>query len=435
MIFIGVMWLTTRTVWPPWSLSSRSQARFTRCAVSAKLSPPGGACSGSRRQAAAAAGHRCWISARVKPSQSPKSVSRRSSSMTTVRPSSPAAMAAVATARCNGELTTASIGAPVARRQAAAWACRVPMALSGRSHSPLKRCSGDSRVSPCRSRMVVVGSAVGLSQPSVIWLSREDDENVVSTVPMTSRRTCQQNGSGASLGLVTVPMPHDLAGRSPMWYRYPPIRMARSPGVVRQRSASCVVSAKRDGGFPHPHCQCLAARGGHGGREAVMHPAGEHLDCDRLSPGWAYLLQVAAFDPAGELGQRRFQYIQITDHAPVVELLAIHHDLDPVVMIMQLPLWPGQSRHDVESTDASAQPDLTGHRQYSCRSQERHASTRVLLGPRLGTPRLRGRRRRRECTAVPMVVRTATQRPPGGAWTESRSRTAGPAPWKLECCG
>lgn len=92
-----------------------------------------------------------------------------------------------------------------------------------------------------------------------------------------------------------------------------------------------------------------------------MHPAGEHLDRDRLGPGWAYLLQVAAFDPAGQLGQRRFQYIQITDHTPVVELLAVHHDLNPVVMIMQLPLWPGQSRHDVESTDASAQPDFTGH--------------------------------------------------------------------------
>src|SRR2546430_6154148 len=106
-------------------------------------------------------------------------------------------MAAVATARCNGELTTASIGAPAARRQAAAWACRVPLALSGRSRTPLKRCSGDSRVSPCRRRTVVVGSVVGLSQPSVIWLSREDDENVVLTVPMTARRTFQRNGSAA----------------------------------------------------------------------------------------------------------------------------------------------------------------------------------------------------------------------------------------------
>src|SRR5215468_8497648 len=308
MIFIGVMWLTTRTVLPPWSRSSRSQARFTRCAVSAKLSPPGGACSGSRRQAAAAAGHRCWISVRVKPSQSPKSVSRRSSSMTAVRPSSQAAMAAVATARCNGELTTASIGAPVARRQAAAWACRVPVALSGRSRSPLKRCSGDNRVSPCRSRIVVVGSAVGLSQPSVIWLSREDDERVVSTVPMTARRTCHRTGS----------------------------------------AASCAISAKRDGSLPHPHCQRLAACGSDGRRESVMHPAGEYLDGDRLGPRWAYLLQVAGFDPAGQLRQRRFQYIQITHHAPVVELLAIHHDLNPVVMIMQLSLWPGQSRHDVE---------------------------------------------------------------------------------------
>src|ERR1700719_391775 len=88
--------------------------------------------------------------------------------MTVVRPSSAAAMAAVSTARRSGELTTASIGAPAPRRQAAALACRVPLALSGRSRCPLKRCSGDSRVSPCLSRMVVVGSAVGLSQPSVI---------------------------------------------------------------------------------------------------------------------------------------------------------------------------------------------------------------------------------------------------------------------------
>src|SRR5215475_2484520 len=208
-----------------------------------------------------------------------------------------------------------------------------------------------------------------------------------------------------------------------------------SPPTSGTASASRVVSAKRDGSLPHPHCQCLAARGSDGGREAVMHPAGEHLDCDRLGLSWPYLLQVAALDAAGQLGQRRFQYIQITDHAPVVELLAIHHDLDPVVMIMQFALWPGQSRHDVESTDASAQPDLTGHRQHSYRSRERHASTRVSPGPRLGTPRLRGRRRRRECTAVPTVVRTATQRSPGGAETGARSRTAEPALWKPECCG
>src|SRR5215469_7962237 len=166
-----------------------------------------------------------------------------------------------------------------------------------------------------------------------------------------------------------------------------------------------------------------------------MDPAGEHFDCDRLGPGWAYLLQVATFNLAGELGQCRFQYIQITDHPPAVELLTVHHDLNPVVMIMQLPLWPRQSRHDMERTDVSAQPDFTCHRQHSCRSQERHASTRVSPRPRLGTPRLRGRMRRRECTAVPTVVRPAAQRSPGGAATPSRSRTTEPAPWKPECCG
>src|SRR5689334_2615136 len=114
-------------------------------------------------------------------------------------------------------------------------------------------------------------------------------------------------------------------------------------------SASCTVSAKRDRGLPHPYRQCLAACGSDGGREGVIHPAGEHLDCDRLGLGWAYLLQVAVFDPAGQLGQRRFQHSQVTDHAPLTELLAVHHDLDPVVMTVELPLSPGQSRHDIES--------------------------------------------------------------------------------------
>src|SRR5260221_3986988 len=146
-----------------------------------------------------------------------------------------------------------------------------------------------------------------------------------------------------------------------------------------------------------------------------MHPAGEHLDCDRLGPGWSYFLQIAALDPAGQPGERRLQHIQITDHAPAVELLAVHHDVNPVVMIMELPLWPGQSRHDVESTDASAQPDFTGHRQHSCRSQEPHASSQAFPGPLLGTPPPRGPRRRREYTAEPAVVRPAAQRPPGAA--------------------
>src|SRR5215469_1257236 len=166
-----------------------------------------------------------------------------------------------------------------------------------------------------------------------------------------------------------------------------------------------------------------------------MHPAREHFYGDRFDPGWAYLLQVAAFDLAGELSQRRFEYIQIADHAPTVELLAVHHDLNSVVMIMQLPLWPGQSRHDMERTDASAQPDFTRHRQDSCRSQERHASIRVSRRPRPGKPRLRGRMRRRECTAVPTVARSAAQRSPGGAATASRSGIAGPAQSKPECSG
>ena len=66
----------------------------------------------------------------------------------------------------------------------------------------------------------------------------------------------------------------------------------------------------------------------------------------------------------------RFQHIQVADHAPVVELLAVDDDLNPVVMVVQLPLWPWHPRHDVGSNDVSAQTDFTGHRQHSCRSQE-----------------------------------------------------------------
>src|SRR5262249_21734158 len=114
---------------------------------------------------------------------------------------------------------------------------------------------------------------------------------------------------------------------------------AKRGGGENRAAASCAGAAKTDRRLPTARWPRLAARGGDGRREAVMHPAGEHLHGDCLGPGWAYLLQVAAFDPAGQLGQRRFQDIQIADHAPVVELLAIHHDLNPVVMIMQLPLW------------------------------------------------------------------------------------------------
>ena len=123
-----------------------------------------------------------------------ESVSRRSSSMAVVTPSSPTAIAAVATARCNGELTTASIGAPLARRQAAALACRVPLALSGRSRSPLKRCSGDSWVSPCRSRTVVVGLLWGYPSPESYGCPRDGDDVVCS---YHRTRKCQQNGSAA----------------------------------------------------------------------------------------------------------------------------------------------------------------------------------------------------------------------------------------------
>jgi hypothetical protein len=72
-----------------------------------------------------------------------------------------------------------------------------------------------------------------------------------------------------------------------------------------------------------------------------MHPSGEYLDGNRLGFSWPYFFQVATINPVGQLGESRFQHIQITHHAPAVELLTVHHDLNPVVVIMELPSGPG----------------------------------------------------------------------------------------------
>jgi len=85
------------------------------------------------------------------------------------------------------------------------------------------------------------------------------------------------------------------------------------------------------------------------GRRAVMHTIGapNTSDCDRLSaPGWRISSSFAA--PATRAwfssGQRRFQYkIEIQDHAGGRRspLAGLTTNLNPVVMIMHLPLWPG----------------------------------------------------------------------------------------------
>jgi hypothetical protein len=92
-----------------------------------------------------------------------------------------------------------------------------------------------------------------------------------------------------------------------------------------------------------------------------VHPAGEHLDRDRLGVGGAYLLQVASLDPLSQPGQGLLQNVQVADHRPVVELVAAHHDLNPVVVIVQLSLRAGQPGHDMEGADVAAQTDLIGH--------------------------------------------------------------------------
>src|SRR5215469_8864186 len=65
---------------------------------------------------------------------------------------------------------------------------------------------------------------------------------------MTARRTCQQNGSAASFGLVTVSMPHDLAGLATDVVPVPVIRMAWPPGVIRQSGGGRGARGRGGGG-------------------------------------------------------------------------------------------------------------------------------------------------------------------------------------------
>src|SRR3984885_11152908 len=119
--------------------------------------PPGGGPPGSPSQAACSAGQLCRTSANVRPSQAPKSVSRKPSSVTTGTPVTAAPSLAVAPARCSGDVTITSRRAE-ARRFAAAAACWMPACVSGTSDRPAYRFCTDMGVCPCLSSRVTVGS-------------------------------------------------------------------------------------------------------------------------------------------------------------------------------------------------------------------------------------------------------------------------------------
>ena len=78
---IGDTWMTTTTVWPGCAARIRSRARRTRRVTVSNDSPAGGATAGSASHRASSSGQRCLTSSKVWPSQSPKSVSIRPSSI------------------------------------------------------------------------------------------------------------------------------------------------------------------------------------------------------------------------------------------------------------------------------------------------------------------------------------------------------------------
>src|SRR6266545_2413479 len=90
---IGVTWLTSTTPRPGYSDGRRATTPETREATSEKGSPPGGATSAPASHASSSAGHRRRTSAKVSPSQAPKSHSIRSGS-TRTGPSAAAATTA-----------------------------------------------------------------------------------------------------------------------------------------------------------------------------------------------------------------------------------------------------------------------------------------------------------------------------------------------------
>ena len=84
---------------------------MTRSLTWTKLSPPGGATDGSASQAVISDGQRSRTSAKVRPSQAPKSVSLKPSSVTTGTPVTAETSSAVRTVRCRGDETIATIPA------------------------------------------------------------------------------------------------------------------------------------------------------------------------------------------------------------------------------------------------------------------------------------------------------------------------------------
>ena len=109
---IGVTWVTSTIVSPSYSAHDRAElASPPASGTAAKLSPPGGATSSAPSHFACSSGSRSRASAKVRPSQSPKSVSISPSRTASGAPVACATASAVWRARRSGDVRTAVISA------------------------------------------------------------------------------------------------------------------------------------------------------------------------------------------------------------------------------------------------------------------------------------------------------------------------------------
>ena len=94
-----------------------------------------------------------------------------------------------------------------------------------------------------------------------------------------------------------------------------------------------------------------------------MQPAGEDLHRDRLGVRRADHLEVGVAQPVGDVLQRGVKDVEVAHHAAVAEVCPSDHDLEPVVVGVQLALGALDTRHHVQGTHLDRRPDLV-HRGY-----------------------------------------------------------------------
>ena len=132
------------------------------------------------------------------------------------------------------------------------------------------------------------------------------------------------------------------------------LRKAMSGGL--RRSDGSRVASERDRRLPGSNRQLCVDRKARG--ELVVCPTRQHLDRDRLSIGRLDDLEIASGDDCHDLVERRLQDVEIAHHPALVELRTGDHDVQTVVVRMELTLRPLHPRHHVPRLETLRQTDL-----------------------------------------------------------------------------